>query len=83
MAWVGLKKADDMVPETWIIDCVKMCKISENVINIVKNTMKNWIVLQTAGKKILLDENPDSDLPGICAISSTICNNEVASQSHT
>ena len=31
MAWIDYKKAYDMVPQSWIINCLKMYKISEEV----------------------------------------------------
>ena len=39
MAWVNYKKAYDMVPQSWIIHCLKMYKISHEVINFIENTM--------------------------------------------
>ena len=34
MAWIDYKKAHDMVPQSWIIHCLKMYKISHEVINL-------------------------------------------------
>ena len=42
MAWIDNKKAYDMVPQSWIINCLKMYKISDGVINFIENTMKTW-----------------------------------------
>ena len=39
-----------MVPQSWIINCLKMYKISE-VINCIKKTMKTWRVELTVGGK--------------------------------
>ena len=39
MAWIDYKKAYDMVPQSWIIHCLKMYKISHEVINFIENTM--------------------------------------------
>ena len=36
MAWINYKKAYDMVPQSWIINCLKMYKISHEVINFIK-----------------------------------------------
>ncbi len=33
MAWIDNKKAYDMVPQSWIIHCLKMYKISYEVLN--------------------------------------------------
>ena len=42
LAWIGYKKAYDMVPQIWIIDFLKMCKISDKTIKFIEETMKNW-----------------------------------------
>ena len=39
MAWIDYKKAYDMVPQTWILHCLKMYKISHEVINFIEQTM--------------------------------------------
>ena len=48
MAWIDYKKASDMVPQSWIINCLKMYKISHEVINFIEKTMKTWRVELTA-----------------------------------
>ena len=53
MARIDYKKTYDMVPQSWIIDCLKMYKISDEVIKFIDNTMKNWKLELTAGGKIL------------------------------
>ena len=40
MAWLDYKKAYDMVPQSWILHCLKMYKISHEVINFIEQTMK-------------------------------------------
>ena len=55
MVWIDYKKAYDMVPQSWIIDCLKMYKTSGKVIKFVENTMENWIVKLTAGGKSLAE----------------------------
>ena len=35
MAWIDYKKAYDMIPQSWIINCLKMYKISHEVINFI------------------------------------------------
>ena len=49
MAWIDNKKAYDMVPQSQIINCLKMYKISHEVINFIEKTMKTWKVELTAG----------------------------------
>ena len=48
MAWIDYKKAYDMVPHSWIINSLKMYKISHEVINFIDKTMKNLRVELTA-----------------------------------
>ena len=55
MVWIDYKKADDMVPQSWIINCLKMYKISHEIINFIKKKMKNWGVELTAGGKSLAE----------------------------
>ena len=39
MAWIDY---NDMVPQSWIIHCHKMYKISHEVINFTEKTMQTW-----------------------------------------
>ena len=55
MAWIDYKKAYDMVLQSWIINCLKMYKISDEVINFTKKTMKTWRVELTAGGRSLAE----------------------------
>ena len=55
MAWIDYKKAYDMVPQSWIITCLKMYKISHETIHFIEKTMKNWRVELTAGGKSLAE----------------------------
>ena len=49
------KKAYDMVPYSWIINSLKMYKISDEVINFTDKTMKTWRVELTAGGRRLAE----------------------------
>ena len=40
MAWRDYKKAYDMVPQSWIINCLKIYKIFHETINFIERTMK-------------------------------------------
>ena len=53
MAWIDNKKAYDMLPKSWILHCLKMYKISHEVMNFIKQTMKTWRVELTAGGRSL------------------------------
>ena len=49
MAWIDYKKAYNMVAQSWIINYLKMYKISTEVINFIEKTMKTWRGELTAG----------------------------------
>ena len=46
-----------MIPQSWIIHCLKMYKISHEVINCIEQTMKTWRVELTAGGRSLAETN--------------------------
>ena len=50
-----LQKAYDMVPQGWILHCLKMYRISHEVINFIEQTMKNWRVELTAGGRSIAE----------------------------
>ena len=45
MAWVDRRKAYDLVPHSWILVCLELSQISENIKKFIENTMKT----RTAG----------------------------------
>ena len=55
MAWIDNKKAYDMVQQSWIIHCLKMQKISDEVINFTEKTMQTWRVKLTAGGRSIAE----------------------------
>ena len=44
-----------MVPQSWILHCLKMYKISHEVINFIEQTMKTWRVDLTAGGRSIAE----------------------------
>ena len=53
MARIDYKKAYDMVPQSWIMHCVKMYKISHEFINFIEQIMQTWRVeLRAGGRSI-------------------------------
>ena len=42
MMWIDYKKAYDSVPHSWIIECLKMYKLNENIVNFIEYTMTYW-----------------------------------------
>ena len=55
MAWNDNKKTWHIVPQNWIIHCLKMYKISHEVINFIEKTMQTWRVELTAGGRSLAE----------------------------
>ena len=55
IAWIDYKKAYEMVPQSWIIHCLKMYKISHEVINFIKKTIQTWRVELIAGRRSLAE----------------------------
>ena len=53
MAWIDYKKVYDMVPQSWIINSLKMYKISYEVISFIEKNMKTWRVNLRAGGRSL------------------------------
>ena len=53
MAWIGYKKAYDMVPHSWIVDCSETVGINENVRRLLAESMKSWRVKLTSGEENL------------------------------
>ena len=44
-----------MLPQSWILHCLKMCKISLEVINFIENIMQTRILEMTAGGRSLAE----------------------------
>ena len=53
MAWVDYKKAYDMVPHSWIIECLKLTHVAENIINFVERSMSSWRTELTSSGEML------------------------------
>ena len=51
MAWNGYKKANDMIPQSWIIDGLKMYKIFNKVIKLYRGNHEKLEIEMTAGGK--------------------------------
>ena len=41
MAWIGFRKAYDMVPHSWMIRSLELVGAAKNTVNLLKETMKN------------------------------------------
>ena len=53
--WIDYKKAYDIIPQTWIMECLKMSMISNRVVNFITKPMKNKKVKLTAGRESLAE----------------------------
>ena len=42
MAWVDYKKAYDMVPHSWIIECLKMARVPQTITTFLQQSMRSW-----------------------------------------
>ena len=62
MAWIKFKKAYYMVPQSWIINCLKMYKISDEVIDFIEKTMKTWRAELTARGRTLAEAKIQSGI---------------------
>ena len=48
MGWIDYRKAYDMVPHSWILEMLKLVKVSDNIGRLIENSMANWSTLLTA-----------------------------------
>ena len=57
MAWIDYKKAFDMMPHSWLIECLEIYGAEENTITFLKNTMPNWKTILTSSETRLAEVN--------------------------
>ena len=53
MAWIDYKKAYDMVPHSWIIECLDLFGVAENIKTLLVNSMEKWKVMLCSGNSEL------------------------------
>ena len=53
MAWIDYRKAYDLVPHSWILECLENLGVNEEIRRIVKESMKSWKVELTYGNDVL------------------------------
>ena len=61
-AWIDNKKTYDMVPQSRIINCLNIYKISHAVINFIEKTTKTWRVELAAGGRSLAEIKIQRDI---------------------
>ena len=49
MAWIEYKKANDMVPHSWIIECLDLFWVAETIKSLLVNSMEKWKVMLCSG----------------------------------
>ena len=42
MAWIDYKKAYDMVPHSWIIECLDLFGVAENIKSLLVSSIERW-----------------------------------------
>ena len=45
MAWIDYKKAYDVVPHLWIIECLDLFGVAENIESLLVNSIAKWKVI--------------------------------------
>ena len=49
MAWIDYKEVYDMVPHSWIIECLDLFGVAEKIKSLLVNSMEKWKVLLCSG----------------------------------
>ena len=49
LAWIDYKKAYNMVSHSWIIDCLDLFGVAENIKSLLVSSMEKWKVMLCAG----------------------------------
>lgn len=57
MGWIDYKKAYDMVPDTWLLEAVRLVGVADNVVSLIKNSMINWKTQLTCNSENLGEVN--------------------------
>ena len=55
MAWIGYKKAYNMVPHSWIIECLDLFGVAENIKSLLVNSIEKWKVMLCSGSSELAE----------------------------
>ena len=53
MCWIDYRKAYDLIPHSWILECLMCFGISEEICNLLEKSMKSWCVELTCGENVL------------------------------
>ena len=53
MAWIDYKKGYDMIAYSWIIECLDLFGVAENIKSLIVNSMEKWKVMLCSGNSQL------------------------------
>ena len=53
ITWIDYKKAYDMVPHSWLIECLDFLAIAGNIKSLLVNSMEKWKVMLCSGNSEL------------------------------
>ena len=57
MAWIDYKKVYNMVPHSWIINCLEIVRINDKIRRLLAESMKLWKAGLTSGEENLREVN--------------------------
>ena len=57
IAWIDYKKAHDMIPHSWILESLGLVQVSENIVEFIRKSMKNWNTNLTSCGEYLANVN--------------------------
>ena len=53
MVWIDYRKAYDLIPHSWLMECLAALKLSQNVQKLLKETMTSWRVEMTCRNEVI------------------------------
>ncbi|XP_063592467.1 uncharacterized protein LOC134769657 [Penaeus indicus] len=57
MAWIDYKKAFDMVPQSWLVECMELFGVASNMTHFISRSMKEWKTELTSASETLGEVN--------------------------
>ena len=55
MVWIDYRKAYDFVPHSWILECLDMLGIADNIRSFLEKSMKKWKLLLSSNESNLCE----------------------------
>ena len=62
MAWTDYEKAYDLVPHSWIIECLDLFGVAENIKSLLLNSTEKWKVMLCSGNSELSEVDIKQDI---------------------